>query len=206
VAVTAPAAPLTNTTDTVEVRATAALLRCIARFGWAKTTLDDVAREAGCSRATLYRYFDGKAELLARTLDGERTRVVGAVVAAGRAAATLPDAIVATVTTAARELQHHDALRFVLAHEPGAVLGHLAFGPGDRVLVWTGRAVAPAFTRWLEHGAAARAAEWLARVVRSYVFMPEPPIDLADERVARAFLGDLVVPGLAARASEGSAS
>ena len=38
---------------TVEARAVAALLTCIARYGLAKTTLDDVAREAGCSRATL---------------------------------------------------------------------------------------------------------------------------------------------------------
>ena len=37
---------------------------CIARVGVAKTTLDDVAREAGCSRATLYRYFPGKQQLL----------------------------------------------------------------------------------------------------------------------------------------------
>ena len=37
-----------------------AALVCIGRFGLAKTTVDDIAREAGCSRATLYRYFDGK--------------------------------------------------------------------------------------------------------------------------------------------------
>ena len=36
------------------------------------------------------------------------------------------------VVTGARELRGHDALQFLLAHEPEAVLGHLAFGPGDR--------------------------------------------------------------------------
>jgi AcrR family transcriptional regulator len=53
----------------VEARARDALLVCIARFGLSKTTLDDVARVAGCSRATLYRYFDGKATLVRRTVD-----------------------------------------------------------------------------------------------------------------------------------------
>ena len=33
---------------------------CIARWGTAKTTLDDIAREAGCSRATIYRLFPGR--------------------------------------------------------------------------------------------------------------------------------------------------
>ena len=55
-------------------RAAAALLTCIARYGLAKTTLDDVAREAGCSRATLYRYFDGKHDLVQRTTAGELRR------------------------------------------------------------------------------------------------------------------------------------
>ena len=45
----------------------------------------------------------------------------------------------AVAITGARELRAHDALQFLLAHEPEAVLGHLAFGPGDRVLVAVGR-------------------------------------------------------------------
>ncbi|MGZ4705878.1 MAG: TetR/AcrR family transcriptional regulator, partial [Acidimicrobiales bacterium] len=36
-----------------------AALRCVARWGLIKTTVDDVAREAGCSRATIYRAFPG---------------------------------------------------------------------------------------------------------------------------------------------------
>ncbi len=188
IAVTAPAP--------VDVRAREAALACIGRFGLAKTTIDDIAREAGCSRATLYRYFDGKPEIVAGAVDAEHARITAVVVDAGRAAPTFADAVVAAVVAGARELRGHEALQFLLAHEPEAVLGHLAFGPGDRVLIAVGDAIAPAFERWLSPEAATRAGDWLARLVRSYVLMPHPPIDFTDPTAAREFLEPLVIPGL----------
>jgi AcrR family transcriptional regulator len=185
------------TAHPTDVRLRDAALVCIGRFGLAKTTVDDIAREAGCSRATLYRYFDGKPAIVGAVLLTERDRIVDAVVDAGRAAPTFPDAVVDVVVTGARELRAHDALQFLLAHEPEAVLGHLAFGPGDRLLTAVGDAIAPAFDRWLPPPAATRAGDWLARLVRSYVLMPHPPVDFTDPIAARAFLHQLVIPGLA---------
>jgi AcrR family transcriptional regulator len=184
--------------STIEARAGAALLTCIARYGLAKTTLDDVAREAGCSRATLYRYFDHKLDLVRRTTAGELERITTTVVEAARSEVTFADAVVVAVGTAARELTGHAALRFLLEHEPAAVLAHLAFAPGDRVLTEVGDALAPAFAGWLPEVDAMRAGEWLARVLRSYVLMPEPTVDLTDAREARGFLCQFVIPGLAA--------
>jgi AcrR family transcriptional regulator len=37
---------------------------CFERFGLRRTTIDDVAREAKVSRSTVYRYFDGRGDLL----------------------------------------------------------------------------------------------------------------------------------------------
>src|SRR5262249_1843326 len=130
----------------VDARAADALLTCIARFGLSKTTLDDVAREARCSRATLYRYFDGKGALVRHVVDLELARMTGGAAAAADAERSLADAIVALVVTSARDLVSHAALQFLLAHEPESVLGQLAFGPGDRLLVLVGDAYAPAFT------------------------------------------------------------
>ncbi|MFI5053907.1 MAG: TetR/AcrR family transcriptional regulator [Acidimicrobiia bacterium] len=183
----------------MEDRAMTALLACIARFGLGKTTLDDVAREAGCSRATLYRYFDGKAELVRRTVEAEQGRITGLMVDLARAAPTFADAVVAVVTTAARELVGSEALQFLLAYEPEAILGHLAFGPGDQVLVAVGDACAPGFDAWLTPIDAARAGDWLARILRSYVLMPDLPIDLTDPVPARRFLESFVIPGLEPR-------
>ena len=184
----------------IDARAGAALLACIARYGLAKTTLDDVAHAAHCSRATLYRYFESKQDLVRRTTAAELARITTTVVDAGRAEPTLADAVVAVVIVAARELTRHAALRFLLEHEPETILTHLAFAPGDRVLTEVGDALAPAFTRWLSEPDATLAGDWLTRVLRSYVLMPEPTVDLTDAREARAFLTQFVIPGLSAPA------
>jgi AcrR family transcriptional regulator len=173
-----------------------AVLVCVGRFGLAKTTVDDIAREAGCSRATLYRYYDGKPAILRAAVAAELDRVTSALVETGRGEATLADAVVAVVLQGAREVRGHDALQFLLAHEPEAVLGHLAFVPGDRVLIAVGDAIAPAFDRWLSPDACTRAGDWLARLVRAYALTPHPPVDLTDATATRAFLEHLVIPGI----------
>src|SRR5689334_1463232 len=45
--------------------------RCFARWGAAKTSIDDVAAEAGLSRATVYRHMGNRGELI--TAVGIRT-------------------------------------------------------------------------------------------------------------------------------------
>lgn len=37
---------------------------CFEKFGLRRTTIDDVAREAKVSRSTVYRYFDGRGDLI----------------------------------------------------------------------------------------------------------------------------------------------
>src|SRR5688572_9863480 len=106
--------------EVVRERLVAAALRCVARWGVAKTTLDDVAKEARCSRATVYRAFPGGKDALfdavgAAELDALFTAVGTAVARAD----DLEDALVAGITTVARHLEGHAALQFLLAHEPG---------------------------------------------------------------------------------------
>jgi len=191
------AQPLHLELDEQQARAVAALLRCLGRYGLAKTNLDDVAHEAGCSRATLYRWVESKPELLRLAVASEEVRVLGALQGAIVGAPDLPAAIVAGVVAAAREIARHDALQFLLAHEPETVYGHLAFAEGDALMLRIADAIAPAFARWLAADDCYRAADWLARVVRGYCLTPRPVLDLADETVARPFLRQFVIPGIA---------
>src|SRR6478672_13477313 len=57
---------------TLRDRLLAATYRCVSRFGLGKTTIEDVAKESGLSRATIYRQFPGgREELLLETVGWE---------------------------------------------------------------------------------------------------------------------------------------
>ena len=68
--------PVTPNTDAV----LDAAKRCVERWGMAKVTIDDIAADAGVSRATLYRLFPGGKDVLydamrVRELEGGRYAV-----------------------------------------------------------------------------------------------------------------------------------
>jgi AcrR family transcriptional regulator len=69
--VLADARPATTTAD----RVLDATERLLARFGYDKTTVDDIAREAGVSKRTIYLHFAGKEAVALASID----RVVGRV-------------------------------------------------------------------------------------------------------------------------------
>jgi AcrR family transcriptional regulator len=181
--------------DTVEDRARRAALTCIARHGVGKTTIDDVAREAGCSRATLYRYFGGKAQLVAGAVHSEVERITAAVWEAALATDTLEDALVAVLATAGAEISDHPALRFVVAFEPERLLPHLAFGAGDRVLAAAAAAIEPVLTRFAGDRAP-RAAEWVARVGLVLWLCPDAPLSLRDPVALRDYVRTFILPAI----------
>ena len=51
-------------TDDVRERILTAAERCIARYGFRKTTMDDIASEVGLTRPNVYRYFADRDDLL----------------------------------------------------------------------------------------------------------------------------------------------
>jgi AcrR family transcriptional regulator len=63
----------------VEIEAADAILdameRLLGRFGYKKTTMEDVAREAGIGKGTIYLHFPSKEELALRSIDRVVRRV-----------------------------------------------------------------------------------------------------------------------------------
>lgn len=174
-----------------------AALRCVARWGVAKTTLDDVAREAGCSRATVYRTFPGgKEALFAAVVAAELARLELTVALATADADTLDGAIVAAITSVARHIEGHAAFQFLLAHEPELVLPHLAFHELDALLARVAGAGTTLFGRFLGPDEAARLAEWATRIVISYTCSPSAGVQLTDGASVRRLVEAFVLPGL----------
>ena len=193
-----PAAPEQGSATARIVDAT---LRCVARWGITKTTVDDVAREAGVGRATLYRLFPGGREALLDTVVAAETgrffdrldeRLVGVK--------SLEELLVVAISEAAATLGGHPAFQFLLAHEPETILPHLTFQRMDAVLRAVATFGAPYLSPWLEGEdapeTAARASEWLARLVISYLIAPSTDVDLGDADSVRHLVRTYILPGL----------
>jgi len=173
-----------------------AALTCVARVGVAKTTLDDVAREAGCARATVYRTFPGRHALLRAVLDREIATLAVRVSGAAAETANLADAVVAVILTGADTFRSHAALAFVLAHEPEIVAPQLSFDRGSAMLLAAAELVAPAFARFLPPERAARLGEWVARLTLSYLCDPSERVQLDDPAHVRALVVDHILPSV----------
>jgi AcrR family transcriptional regulator len=180
----------------MEERVLDAVVRCVARYGVSKTTLDDVAREAGCARATLYRYFPNKPALLRAAVRREVTALAAELAAVGDAAPSLEDAVVGVVAHGSRRIVGHDALQFVLRCEPDVLLPYLTFAAGDRFLADAGTVVARALRAHLAADRLARAGEWVARVTCVYLTPAGSPVDMTDDAQVRELVRTFVLPGL----------
>ena len=104
---------------------------CVARYGIAKTTVEDVSREAKVSRATVYRVFPGGKEQLVRdTVRWEATRFM---LDLGRAVEGAPDfatTVVQAIVFARQALAEHAVLQKILETEPGLLLPYLTVDDG----------------------------------------------------------------------------
>lgn len=172
-----------------------ATLTLVARWGVAKTALADVAKEAGCSRATLYRAFPGgKQHLLLALAVRELQTYQGAIAEAVDSADDLHEALTRALVVAARLVRDHDAAQFVLAHEPGLLLPFLGFHEVERVYAATATTLGPHLERFLQPDRAAWAAEWAARLFITYLFNPSDRVDLAVVADARDLVGRFLLP------------
>jgi AcrR family transcriptional regulator len=180
-------------------------LTCLARQGTAKTTVDDIARQAGVSRATVYRVFPGgREEMLAAVVDTEMARLFSALGVRLGEAHDLTEALVAGIVEASTRISNHPALAYLVEHEPEMVLGHLAFDESNRLLKTASRFTAPFLARWMSPSEAERVAEWATRIVLSYAIAPSPRTDLTDPSDAEHLVTTFVIPGIDALHRAGS--
>ena len=183
-------------TTPAQERALDAAVELVARWGVAKTTLGDVAKTAGMSRATLYRAFPGgKDQLFGLLAQREVARFLAVATDACDAAPDLATALTDALHAASTHLATHGAIRFVLDHEPELAVPVLGFGEMDRLLKLVSRAVAPHLVRFTTDEAS-WAAEWCARLFLSALVNPTPAWDLTDRAVCARLVDRYLAPAL----------
>jgi AcrR family transcriptional regulator len=144
-----------------------AATRAFARAGFAATSLDDVATEAGITRVMLYRHFESKADMYRAVLDRACARLaetVGSdnfdgdsIPALIGAASADPDAFRLLFHHAAREPEFRELIDTLTAASTEIAQHNLAKRiPAGPWLDWAARVI-PAFTveaviGWLDAG------------------------------------------------------
>jgi AcrR family transcriptional regulator len=148
--------------------------RAIARHGLQRVTLEDVAREAGVTRQTLYRYYGNRRQLIAAAMEREHKRFLRELQAVMAPCADLVLAAEAGFGFALKTLRGHAVFRRLLETEPGEILSYLAFDSAP--VLASGRAVIEAmalsFQPGLDRKVLRRAADSAARLVQSHGISP----------------------------------
>ena len=168
-------------------------LAAVTSFGLSRFTMDDVARSAGLSRQSVYRYFESKDTLVMALVEREEEAFIEGVRAAYADHSQLEDAMREAVLFCLRTAREHPLLDRLLASEPEMLLPYLTTRAGR--LITRARAVLEdiaadrtAADRRLVH----RAADLGVRAIISYTLTPadDPPEDVA-EGIARILVAAL---------------
>jgi AcrR family transcriptional regulator len=107
-----------------------ATLAALSKYGLARLTLEDVAREAGVSRQTVYRYFGSREALVGEVILREERGFIDLMVAATERHREFRPALEAAIGAALRAARQHPLLDRLLATEPEALLPFLTTGAG----------------------------------------------------------------------------
>jgi AcrR family transcriptional regulator len=148
--------------------------------------MHEIARAAGCSRATLYRYFENREALHTAFVNREAYRLFGELGDQIKDVAAPAERLVAGVTTALRAVRGNPALASWFATTEPPIGGELA-EQSEVIKVLTAaflNSLGPDDPAVLE-----RRARWLVRVITSLLIFPG-----ADEADERQMLQEFVVP------------
>jgi AcrR family transcriptional regulator len=180
--------------DDARQRIVEAAYTCVARRGVAKTTIEDVAREAGMSRATVYRAFPGgRDEVINATVAWATLDFFGRLYERIESSASLEEMMERGIMFAYRSIVEHEVLQRVMQTEPDKLLPILTV-ESNRIRAGIAVVLAPYLEqRGLAPGVdPGDAADFLARMILSYISAPGR-WDLEDpEQVARLVRSELL--------------
>jgi AcrR family transcriptional regulator len=175
----------------------AATVRCAGRVGIARTTVEEVAREASVSRATVYRWFPGgREQLIDEAMTWEIGRFLGRLGAAVEDAPDFATRLELGLVFAHRAIEEHEVLQRLLETEPGGLLPQLQATTPMVVAVIRDYLVPFLEAEHLQPGVVpAEAADHLARMILSFT-ASQGSWDLTDPDVVKALVRDRFLAGI----------
>jgi AcrR family transcriptional regulator len=168
---------------------------CIRRYGWSRTSPQDIARELGVNRTTVYRVLGPKDAIFRLVVAREVHRLIEQsmriAIDCGARAVPGAETIIELTASAIEQVRANPTIAKLLEDEPELVAGFLRDGIPD-VIDRFSRALGPVLEIAMEAGIIARRdphlmTEWMVRMGLSLLFAP-PQVDL------RAFLAAGVRP------------
>jgi len=187
-------------TDDPQQRILEGTYACVARWGLSKTTVEDAAREAGLSRATVYRYFPGgRDELIDAVVSWQHLKFFGRLYEEVREAQTLEEVLRRGLGFARQAVLEHEVLQMVLRTEPEVLLPKLTVESNRTVSMIAGFLVPYLTSHELAEGIGVHeAADFLARMILSYISSPGH-WDLSDPAQVSALVRTELLAGIVAQ-------
>lgn len=183
-------------TDEVGVRILDAALTEYLAHGFRRTSMDDVARRAGIGRATIYRRFAVRDELVQAVLVRETSRFFADIAEATNELPTVADRLVEGFVVGLRMARTQPLLQRMLTNEPETSIPFLTTDGGPAMMVMT-----EFLLREYLSGARTKAgatpeevAEILVRLFISLVLTPESCLPLRTDDEARETAKRFLLP------------
>jgi len=174
---------------------------CFSRFGVSKTTLEDIASEAGVSRATVYRYFDGgRDEIILGVVLREAKEFLDGLQRRVQREPDLADAIVEGITYTIAAVRKNEHLALLFAPEVAGETTSIA-GASTALFELTTDFLRPIFEQAHRQGRlregviAEEAAEFVLRVILSLLAVdgPRRRSDAKQRQFLRTFCAGAIV-------------
>ncbi|QKT06092.1 TetR/AcrR family transcriptional regulator [Gordonia sp. X0973] len=169
----------------------------VSRFGTKALSLTSVAKHAGVARATAYRMFGGREELIAAIVEREVAQLRARL---NQWSAAQPDAegkVRVQVVESLRYIREHEALQYMLRNEPAEIVEALVStnDGGPALITQIVSAALPDVDEEVAHRlrpSPEAAAEFIVRVVYSLMLVPDSA--MTDEEVADLVVAAIIAP------------
>lgn len=156
-------------------------------LGIRRTTMEDIARAARLGRATVYRRFPQKSDLVEAALLHELRRVLDEVEARIATAPTLQDRLVEAFVVGVSGVRAHPLLSRLLATEPNDVLPYLTVDGAQLIAIARSYLAEQIRDAGVTNIDPDRVAEIMVRIAHSIILTPGGCLPSADDEQTRAF-------------------